>query len=608
MFKLFRRNVKAVFWSLKQGFFYSPLLFLCYLLIQLLRATLSVSVTVLLGDIINEVQKILTTTGDLSQIGRKLALFGSLNVVLWLTVEIRWRLSDDYLPLRGDVGATKFLAKISRFIPLRKYDDSLFCDKYFRFQNGVRSQQRLLKSFERIGNILYTLTLSCVYLCQIHTVFGVVTLLFFLIGLFPTGRNAALQDQIRRETTAPRRYAAYLGGMFFGIYNRETRLFGMKDRYLSEWAATARSAAEKEIAGEKKIARTLSTVSFLRNVACPLLTVGIALYFVSRKWLLVGSIYTVWNLSRSSLSTAGDALQLFSDCTAQCKEAKETYETYRKIKKEAKPSTGMLPEADFDAPAFVVQSLAFSYLPGKTDKKVLADIGFTVKKGEAVALLGENGSGKSTLIKLLLGIYSPENGSVRVFGWEASEHEEYIRNHVGIVFQDFCSYPFTLRENVGFGDIREIERDDRIIDSLKFAGAEQVLQKAETLDRMLGRTVEQNGIELSGGEWQRLALARAYMGMKDILIFDEPAAKLDPLAEEKQFTSIIKYAREHRKTVILVSHRVGFARMADRILFLKDGKIAEAGTHGELMAKKGEYAGMFNAQQQMYAGREEKAV
>lgn len=596
---------KAILWSLGKGFSYCPLSFLLFLLIQILRTTLSVSVTVLLGEIISEVQRILTTTRDLSQIAGKLILFGILHVVLWLAVEIRWRFSDDYLPLRGEVGATRFLSKLSRDIPLRRYDDAQFCDRYDRFQRGVRAQQQLLKSFERIGNILYALILSCLALFRLHAVFVAVTLLFFLISLFPARKNAAVQDEIRRETTSPRRYASYLGGMFFGIYNRETRLFGLQDRYLAAWAGANREVAEKEIIGSKKISRTMAGIAFLRDAVCPLLLASIALFFVSRKWLLAGSIYMVWNLSRDSLSTAGDALNLFSDCIAQCREAEETYDTYTAIRAEAKPPVSTLPMPNPNAPAFAVRDLEFSYLPEKT---LLCGINFVVKKGEIVALLGENGSGKSTLIKLLLGVYFPDRGNVRVFGEEAGKSEEYIREHIGVVFQDFCNYPFTLRENVGFGEVREIERDERIMDSLQFAGADRILQKAETLDRMLGRSIEQDGIELSGGEWQRLAIARAYMGMREILIFDEPAAKLDPLSEEKQFASIMKYARENGKTVILVSHRVGFARMADRILYLKDGKLTESGTHGELMALRGDYARMFAAQREMYAGKEEKAV
>ena len=122
---------------------------------------------------------------------------------------------------------------------------------------------------------------------------------------------------------------------------------------------------------------------------------------------------------------------------------------------------------------------------------------------------------------------------------------------------------------------------------------------------MLGRTIDNNGIELSGGEWQRVALARAYFGTRDIMIFDEPAAKLDPLAEEKQFANIIKYARENHKTVILVSHRVGFARLADRIIFMNDGEITESGSHSDLMSLNGEYKQMFDAQREMYAVKED---
>ncbi len=600
-----QEKAKAVMWSLKQGFSYSPILFVCYILTQFIRATLSVYVTVLLGDIISEVQNIITTTYDIKQITYKLILFGVLNVVLWLAVEIRWRLSDDFLPLRASVGATGFLAKISRLIPLRNYDDSNFCDKYRRFQDGIHSQPQFLKM--SIGNlsILYTLLLSCSYLWRMHFCFGIITVVFFAIFIFPVRSIADIEDKMRTETTNPKRRAEYLCGMFFGIYNRETRLYGLKDYYISEWAKNKRIINEIEYDGCKKISRIIGTVAFLRDTLFPLLMVGLAIFFVSKKLLLVGSLYTVWELSRSVMSNAGDTLNTLAGWIAGGREAAEAYETYcDEIKKYEKPSGGEKPTAHPNAPALLVKNADFSYIP---EKKVLENINLTINKGEIVALLGENGSGKSTLIKLLLGIYTPEKGQVSVFGNKASFCEEYIREHISVAFQDFCNYPFTLRENVGFGDVDQIDNDDRIKDSLQFARADSILNRAGSLDRLMGRTIDKEGIELSGGEWQKIALARAYCGMREIMIFDEPAAKLDPLAEEKQFASIMEYARKEGKTVILVSHRVGFARMADRIIFLKDGKISESGSHADLVAKNGDYAKMFAAQREMYFVKEKKA-
>ena len=146
--------------------------------------------------------------------------------------------------------------------------------------------------------------------------------------------------------------------------------------------------------------------------------------------------------------------------------------------------------------------------------------------------------------------------------------------------------------------------DDKALEEaiIKSQG-ENILSKVGTFDRILGREIDPNGVELSGGEWQRLALARAYLGNKDIMIFDEPAAKLDPLAEIKQFENIRSFAKD--KAVILVSHRVGFARLADRIVVLKDGKISEIGTHEELYAKRGEYYSMFTTQKELYTAKDE---
>jgi len=596
------KKIKSVMWSLTNGFLYAPVLFLIYIFTQIIRSTLAVYTTVLLGTIISDVQNILTAQGDSSQILPQLIRYGVLNVIMWLAVEMQWRFRDDYLPLRTSVGASKFLVNISKCIPLRKYDDADFCDQYSRFQSGIHAQHQFLRTWITIGITLYSFVLSCIALAEMHFSFVIILCVFFFIEMISVRSHAKIQDTIRREITPINRLAGYIQSMFFGIYNRDTRLYGLKEHYVKEWTANKRIAYEKDIAGNIKIANTYGILQFLQNGVCPMLIVCIALFLVKGQDLLVGSIYTIWQLARTTLSNSTDTTNTIMNCIAQGKHAEETYNFYCEIRKSAPIRENIQPPAEETASAVHISSLDFSYLPGK---KTLHDIHLEVQKGEIIALLGENGSGKSTLIKLLLGMYSPEKGTVQVLGRPADMDSEYVLSHVGVAFQDFCCYPFTLRENVGFGNIPEIKDDKKIIDSLNLAQANTILDKAQTIDRMLGRKIDRSGMELSGGEWQRIALARAHFGSRAILILDEPAAKLDPLAEEKQFARIIQYARERMQTVILVSHRVGFARLADRIIFLKNGEIIESGSHADLMEENGEYKKMFDAQREMYAAKED---
>ena len=233
-------------------------------------------------------------------------------------------------------------------------------------------------------------------------------------------------------------------------------------------------------------------------------------------------------------------------------------------------------------------------------RAILKDLNWTVKKGEKWALEGENGSGKSTLIKCILGLYKPTDGRVRLFGTDASKiPEEDIGKRVGVTFQDFNKYIFSLRENVGFGDLSKIHNDVEIKEAIRKAGAQDVLEQCHgDLSTVLDRALDSDGTALSGGQWQKLALARTYLSDKDIMIFDEPGAALDPISELEQFEEI--RSKMKGKTSILVSHRIGFARMADRIIVLKNGKIVESGCHDFLMEQNGEYAHLYNEQKQWY--------
>lgn len=262
----------------------------------------------------------------------------------------------------------------------------------------------------------------------------------------------------------------------------------------------------------------------------------------------------------------------------------------------------------FPAPivkGFRFENVSFRY--PNTDKYAIKDLSFTLAPNEKIALVGENGAGKTTLVKLLARLYDPSEGNIFIDDINLKDIDlSDLRRNIGIIFQDYIRLHFTARENISIGNVEimdskngdTVEWDTRIENAAEKSLASEVISSLPGgLDQILGRRFE-DGIDLSGGQWQKIALARAYMRDAKIIILDEPTSALDARAEHKVFERFTELM--DGKSAVIISHRFSTVRMADRILFLNDGKLIEDGSHEELMIRNGMYAELYSLQARGY--------
>ncbi|MBK8044591.1 MAG: ABC transporter ATP-binding protein [Haliscomenobacter sp.] len=260
-------------------------------------------------------------------------------------------------------------------------------------------------------------------------------------------------------------------------------------------------------------------------------------------------------------------------------------------------ATGSLPFPEKLQSGFIFEKVSFKY-PNST-RWAVRDLSFHLQAGEKLALVGENGAGKTTIVKLLARLYDPTEGRILIDGVDIRNYDlDSLRNHIGIIFQDYIRFQLSAGENIAVGHIQQSDDNQRIAEAAQKSLADQVIgQLPKGYQQLLGKRFA-DGVELSGGQWQKIALARAYLRNAQLLILDEPTSALDARAEHEVFQRFAELIQG--KSAVLISHRFSTVRMADRILVLENGRLLEIGSHAELLEKEGKYAELFHLQAQGY--------
>ncbi len=373
----------------------------------------------------------------------------------------------------------------------------------------------------------------------------------------------------------------------------EVRVFGLGDHLVKSWrAVTDQLIVELSKLRRGEIPRALPSEAI--NVVLVGIVMGSLIVAGSNGALDVAAfvaLFYVTNQYVTHLNDMGWRLRDLRQFFVELGYAEEYLEIEEESLERGETSPGRL----LDGIRF--ESVSFTY-PG-SDTPALDAVDFEIRAGESIALVGENGAGKTTLTKLLLGLYRPTSGRITVDGTDLQDMDlTSWRNRIGAAFQDYMKYALSARENIGLGDLSKVDDNEAIERAARLSSAQAVIDDLNSgFDTMLGKEFA-GGQEISEGQWQKLAIARVYLRNADILVLDEPASALDALAELEVYRRFLELSEG--KTVLLISHRLGSARLADRIVFLRRGVIVEQGTHEELIASGGPYAELYEMQAEWY--------
>jgi ATP-binding cassette, subfamily B, bacterial len=481
-------------------------------------------------------------------------------------------------------------------LDLTTYEDPVFYDRLERARVQATDRLAMIQQLGRlVTQVITTLTFSAALAWASPWL-----VLLLALGVLPSflgETHYAFLGYAKnfRQTPAKRQmdYLRQVAGSREGA--KEVKLFGLNKFFTSRFQTLANQIYVEDVT----LSRSKLIVGGLLGIIGTLGYYGAYVYVI---WRTLHGVYDIGQftfLTTAIQQASSNLQQVFSTASGIADQALFLTDliAFFEMEPTVHSNPHGLPTPKTIQSGFEFRNVSFTY-PG-TNRTVLKNFNLKLSTGERIALIGENGQGKTTVVKLITRLYDPTEGQILLDGIDLREYSlEDLHRHIGVIFQDFMRFEMTARENIAVGRIDQPHQQSDIELAAHKSLADTVVSKlAGGYDQILGRRFE-GGVELSGGEWQKMALARAYLRDAQLLILDEPTAALDARSELEVFERFAELTEG--KMALLISHRFSTVRMADRIVVLSGGRLIEEGNHQQLMAKSGLYASMFEMQAASY--------